>query len=309
MSVFVKAVECGSFASAADELNLSAPMVGKHVRQLEQQLGITLLNRSTRRQSLTDVGRHYYERCKIVLAEVDAADAIARESKKLAQGHLRISASINYGTHCLAPVLSAYRERHPHVTLGLELSDSVVDLIAEGYDAVFRVGTLQNSGLRARALAPYRMVICASPGYLAQHGTPRTPAELMGHECLRFTHWSPREVWYFDGPQGREEVEIQGALSANVGQALKEAALHGMGIILQPEVLVAADVKAGRLIPILPGYIAPSLPVHLLTAPGRLRTQKLQSFVDYVVQTLVDSDAGFTGGLPDQKIKGLDRKI
>ena len=286
MAVFVKAVEGGSFAKAADELNLSAPMVGKHVRQLEQQLGITLLNRSTRRQSLTDVGRHYYERCKIVLAEVDAADAIARESKNLAQGHLRISASINYGTHCLAPVLGGYRQRYPQVTLGLELSDSVVDLIAEGFDAVFRVGTLPDSCLRARELASYRMVICASPEYLAVHGAPRKPADLVHHECLRFTHWSPREVWYFDGPQGREEVEIQGALSANVGQALKEAALHGTGIILQPEALVAADLKAGRLMQILPSYVALALPVHLLTAPGRLRTQKLQSFVDYVVQTL-----------------------
>lgn len=286
MAVFAKAVECGSFASAAEALGLSAPMVGKHVRQLEQQLGVTLLNRSTRRQSLTDVGRNYYERCQIVLAEVEAADAIARESRQLAQGHLRISASINYGTNCLAPVLPAYRERHPQVTLGLELSDSVVDVIAEGYDAVFRVGSLPDSGLRARALAPYRMVVCASPDYLSRHGAPRTPAELATHECLRFTHWSPREVWYFDGRNGREEVAIHGALSANVGQALRVAALSGMGIILQPEALVAEDLKAERLVPVLPGYVAPALPVHLLTAPGRLRTQKLQSFVDYVVQTL-----------------------
>lgn len=286
MAIFAKAVERGSFASAADVLGLSAPMVGKHVRKLEQQLGVTLLNRSTRRQSLTDVGRNYYERCKIVLAEVETADAIARESRQLAQGHLRISASINYGTNCLAPVLAAYRERHPQVTLGLELSDSVVDVIAEGYDAVFRVGSLPDSGLRSRALAPYRMVVCASPDYLAKHGAPRTPAELATHECLRFTHWSPREVWYFDGPNGREEVAIHGALSANVGQALRKAALGGMGIILQPEALVAEDLKAERLVPVLPGYEAPALPVHLLTAPGRLRTQKLQSFVDYVVQAL-----------------------
>lgn len=122
-----------------------------------------MLNRGTPRQCLTDVGRHYYERCKIVLAEVETADAIAGESKNLAHGHIRISASINYGTHCLAPVLGAYRELHPQVALGLELSDSVVDLIAEGYDAVFRVGTLPDSGLRAKALASYRMLLCASP--------------------------------------------------------------------------------------------------------------------------------------------------
>ena len=286
MAVFVKAVESGSFANAADALALSAPMVGKHVRQLEQQLGVTLLNRSTRRQSLTDVGRHYYERCKIVLAEMEAADAIARESTQQAQGHLRISASINYGTHCLAPVLSGYRARHPRVTLGLELSDSVVDVIAEGYDAVFRVGALPDSGLLARPLSPYRMVACAAPAYLAQHGAPRTPADLAQHACLGFTHWSPREVWYFEGPKGREEVAIQGPLSANVGQALRVAALGGMGIILQPEVLVADDLLAGRLQAVLPGYAAPALPVHVVTAPGRLRTQKLQSFVDYVVDAL-----------------------
>lgn len=286
MAVFVKAVESGSFAAAAEPLDLSAPMVGKHVRQLENALGVTLLNRSTRRQSLTDVGRHYYERCKIVLAEVAMADAIAQESRLLAQGHLRISASINYGTHCLAPLLAGYRERYPQVTLGLELSDSVVDVIAEGYDVVFRVGTLPDSGLRARPLAPYRMQVCAAPSYLAAHGTPATPKDLTQHQCLGFTHWSPREVWTFEGPAGREAVTIHGALSANVGQALRAAALGGMGIILQPAVLVEDDVQAGRLVPLLPGYAAPVLPVHLLTAPGRLRTQKLQSFVDYVVDVL-----------------------
>lgn len=286
MAVFVTAVDCGSFAAAADALSLSAPMVGKHVRQLEQDLGVTLLNRSTRRQSLTEVGRHYYERCKVVLAEVEMADAIARDSKQVAQGHLRISASINYGTHFLVPVLAAYRARHPQVTLGLDLSDSVVDVIAEGYDAVFRVGSLPDSGLRARTLAPYRMMACAAPAYLAERGMPRTPADLAQHDCLGFTHWSPREVWYFDGPKGREEVAIRGPLSANVGQALRMAALSGLGIILQPEVLVADDLQAGRLQPVLPGYAAPALPVHLVTAPGRLRTQKLQTFVDFVAGVL-----------------------
>lgn len=286
MAVFVKAVESGSFAAAAQVLGLSAPMVGKHVRQLEAELGVMLLNRSTRRQSLTEVGRAYYERCKIVLAEVAAADSIAQESRQLAQGHLRISASINYGTYCLAAVLPGYRARYPQVTLGLELSDSVVDVIAQGYDAVFRVGALPDSGLRARALAPYQMVACAAPAYLAAHGAPRTPQELQQHQCLGFSHWSPREVWYFDGPGGREQVHVSGALSANVGQALRVAALGGMGIILQPVPLVADDLRAGRLVPVLPGYAPPSLPVHLLTAPGRLRTQKLQSFVDYVVEVL-----------------------
>lgn len=290
MAVFVKAVERGSFAAAAEALDLSAPMVGKHVRQLETTLGVTLLNRSTRRQSLTDVGRHYYERCKIVLAEVDMADAIAQESRVLAQGHLRISASLNYGTHCLAPILADYHARHPRVTLGLELSDSVVDVIAGGYDAVFRVGPLPDSGLIARPLAPYRMLVCAAPSYLAAHGTPATPQDLAQHQCLGFTHWSPREVWYFDGPDGREAVPIHGALSANVGQALRMAALGGMGIILQPAVLVADDVQAGRLVPVLPDYAPPTLPVHLVTAPGRLRTQKLQSFVDFVVSALGAED-------------------
>lgn len=286
MAVFVKAVESGSFAAAAHALNLSAPMVGKHVRQLESELGVTLLNRSTRRQSLTEVGRHYYERCKIVLAEVEAADGIAQESRLQAQGHLRISASINYGAYCLADVLPGYQKRYPQVTLGLELSDSVVDVIAEGYDAVFRVGALPDSSLRARALAPYHMVACAAPAYLAAHGEPRTPQDLSRHQCLGFSHWSPREVWYFDGPEGREDVQVRGALSANVGQALRVAALGGMGIILQPAPLVADDLRAGRLVSVLPGYAPPSLPVHLLTAPGRLRTQKLQSFVDYVVEAL-----------------------
>lgn len=286
MAVFVKAVEKGSFAAAAAALDMSAPMVGKHVQQLEAQLGVSLLNRSTRRHSLTEVGAHYYERCKIVLAEVDMADAIALASQQEARGHLRISASINYGTYCLTPVLAEYCQRHPHVTLGLELSDSVVDLIAEGYDAVLRVGHLPDSSLLGHALQPYRMVACAAPSYLAAHGQPATPADLAQHQCLGFAHWSPRESWTFEGPQGTESVSIQGPLSANVGQALREAALAGMGIILQPHALLAADLQAGRLHTVLPGYTPPALPVHLLTAPGRQRTQKLQSFVDFVVEKL-----------------------
>ena len=166
MAVFVKAVDMGSFSAAADALEMSPQLVGKHVQGIEQRLGVRLLNRTTRRQSLTDFGRSFYERSKIVLAEVEIAESLAAETRATPTGKLRINAPVSFGMKTLAPKLPEYMRRHPKVAVELSLSNRAVDLVDEGYDVAFRVGELSDSGLIARPLAPYRFVLCAAPSYL-----------------------------------------------------------------------------------------------------------------------------------------------
>ncbi|TIS53500.1 MAG: LysR family transcriptional regulator [Mesorhizobium sp.] len=285
MAVFVKVVEAGSFAAAADALGLSAPMVGKHVRMLEDHLGVRLINRTTRRQSLTDTGRCFYERCKTVLMEVEAAESCAAESQAAPRGRLRVNAPVTFGAHCLAPVLPEYLRAYPEVSVDLSLNDRIVDVIEEGYDAVVRVGVLTDSTLIARPLAPYRLVACAAPSYLAKHGAPSSPADLGNHECLGFVHWAPRGSWEFKDANGAKRiVNVAGRLTTNNGQALRAAALAGFGIILQPNALVADDLEAGRLVRVLLDCEPPSRPMHILFAPDERPGPKLRSFVDFMVK-------------------------
>lgn len=284
MQVFVKAVELGSISAAAAELDLSSQLAGKQVRALEQGLGIKLLNRTTRRQSLTDAGRTFYERAKNILAEMEAAEALIAETRSTPRGRLRISAPITFGSHALAPEIPQYLRQHPEVTLDLSLTNRTVDLIDEGFDVVFRTGDLPDSGLMARPLAPHRLVLCAAPAYLRLAAKLRRPEDLQGHECLVFQLTSLRTQWSFDGPQGRVSVPITGRFSTDSGEALRAAAVAGMGVLLQPQELVAEEIQAGRLVRLLPAYEPVARPLHALYAPDRRMTPKLRSFLDFAVE-------------------------
>jgi DNA-binding transcriptional LysR family regulator len=282
MSVFVKAAETGSFAAAAAQLRLSSPMVGKHVRFLEERLGARLLNRTTRRQSLTEIGRAYYERCKLVLAEAEAADALAQDLRVVPRGLLRVNAPVSFGASSLVPVLARYLRQYSEVNVELTLNDRLVDLTEEGYDAVIRIGSLVDSSLIARPLAPYRLVACASPAYLAEHGVPRRPEDLGRHECLGFAYWVLRDEWQFTNAEGLHSVRVHSRLSINSAQALRAAALEGLGVTMQPECMVKEDLAAGRLERVLPDYEAPMRPISILFAPDRRPTPKLRSFIDFL---------------------------
>lgn len=286
MAVFAKAVELGSFSAAADALNMSPQLVGKHVQGLEQRLGVRLLNRTTRRQSLTDFGRSFYERAKTILAEVQAAEGMAAEVRAVPTGRLRINAPVSFGMRTLAPRLPEYMQRHPQVQVQVDLSlgNRAVDVIDEGYDLVFRVGELPDSGLIARPLAPYRLILCAAPSYLARHPPLATPWDLQQHECLGFAHTALRTHWTFDGPGGRVAVPISSRLVADHGEPLLYAALAGLGILLQPSELVRDALRSGHLVRLLPDYAAPSRPMHLLYAPDRRLTPKLKSFLDFATE-------------------------
>ncbi|MBL8883901.1 MAG: LysR family transcriptional regulator [Hyphomicrobium sp.] len=282
MEVFAKVAETGSFTAAADALGISGQMVGKHIRMLEEHLGIRLLNRTTRQQSLTGAGKDFLERTRIVLAELEAAELLAAESRAKPRGELRVNAPITFGAFSLAPLLPVYMAENPEVTVRLTLNDRVVDLVDEGYDCVFRAGPLMDSTLMARGLRPLELIACAAPAYLKAKGTPRQPSDLSGHECLGFAGSAIEERWEFSGKDGKVGVRVKSRFSANNGQALKQAALAGLGIIFQAAELTQDDVKSGRLVRVMPKWRS-TRPLHLLFAPDRRVTPKLRSFIEFAV--------------------------
>jgi DNA-binding transcriptional LysR family regulator len=283
MKVYVLAVEKGSLSAAATACDISATMAGNHLRTLEKRLGMQLLNRTTRRQHLTPFGEDYYQRCKEILRLVAETDEQAQKLQLAPAGKLRITAPVSFGTEALMPALSDYLERYPQVSIDLVLSDRVADLLEEGFEAAIRVGPVPDSALIARPLAPYRLMICASPAYLARRGTPARPDELSQHECLSFSP-SAAAHWRLEDQEHICRVPVSGRLQVNQGQALRVAALRGMGIVLQPAILLEDDVRAGRLVQLFPQHQLATRPMSVLYLPDRYRSPKLRSFVDFVVE-------------------------
>ena len=252
---------------------------------LESRLGTRLLNRTTRRQSLTEIGGIYYDRCKLVLAEADWADSLADHVKGLPRGRLRVNAPLSFGSHSLMPLITRYLRQHPHVEIELVLNDRYVDLVEEGFEAVFRIGTLTESMLTSRELAPFRLVACASPDYLRARGIPAVPSDLEDHDCLGFSSSSEPAVnkWRFDRDGRTLNMAISSRLRVNNAMALLHAALDGFGIAFIAEDLARQALSSGQLVRILPNYETPSQPMHLLYQAERRQTPKLKSFIDAVM--------------------------
>ncbi|MCE3603835.1 LysR family transcriptional regulator [Massilia sp. P8910] len=283
MEIFTAVVDGGSFTAAAARFDMSAVMVGKHIRFLEERLGARLLARTTRRQSLTEIGEQYVEQCRSILAQVRAAESGAEAMRLAPRGRLRISAPVTFGSESLAPLLPSYLARHPEVSLDLELNDRLVDVVDDGYDAAIRIGELDDSGMIARRLRPYRMLICASPGYLARHGEPRMPADLAQHECLDFMHWKKLVRWRLGDDDGAAPPRVS-RFRSNNGQALKQAALAGFGIVMQAEMMLEQEVAAGRLVSLLEAHIPTPRTTHILYPRDRQATPKLTTFVDFLLE-------------------------
>jgi DNA-binding transcriptional LysR family regulator len=300
MAAFVKAAESGSFATTASALGISPQMVAKHVTYLEARLGARLLNRTTRKQSLTVIGKAYYDRCKVALAEVDWADAIADEARGKPRGLLRVNAPVSFGTHSLTPVIARYLSGHPRVDVDLVLNDRFVDLIDEGFEAVFRIGPLGKSNLGAIELAPFQKIACGSPAYLEERGIPSILSDLADHECLIFGNWPEPTVsdWLFVRDGLTSKALIHGRLKANSAASLLQATLAGFGLALLAEDLVRPHLSTGRLVRVLPNYETPPSPIHLLFHPDRRQTPKLKSFIEMVVERLGCGEAAGDGQQP-----------
>ncbi len=287
MAVFVKAVDLGSFAAAAAALDLSAPMVGKHVRFLEQRLGVRLINRTTRRQSLTDFGRAYYERCRMILAETEAADALAADQLSEPRGKLRVTMPVHFGRRCVMPILLELAKQYPTLELDLSFSDRVADLAEDGYDLAIRTGDLEDkAGIIARRIARQRMVVCASPSYLERHGQPQQIEDLGRHQAIVYRRSDPVAPWLFPR-NGEPPVEVTpvSRLRLDDLDAIADAATTGMGIVWLPFWLVRERIQAGALVPLLPdqrGFLydvyalwlqTPHLPLRVRLAVDALAAQ------------------------------------
>lgn len=283
MQAFVAVAERGSFAGAAEQLQVSAVMVGKYVQQLEVHLGTALLQRNTRRQRLTEAGSAYLAGCRQVLEQVQQAEADVAGLQVQPRGLLRVSAPSTWGSCVLAPQLAALLRAQPQLNIELDLSNRRVDLIEDGFDVAIRVGPLPSQEVVARPLPPYAMSLCAAPSYLRRRGTPRTPADLQGHDCLSHLAWRGGHGWQL---ANGEQVDWEARLTCNDGVALREAAVAGAGLVLQPTALLAGEIAAGRLKPLLRDYLPEPRPMHLIYLPDRRPRPRLQCFVDFVMATM-----------------------
>jgi len=293
MRVFTQVVDSGSFAKAANHLGLSTSAASRQISDLETHLQTRLLNRTTRRVSLTESGRAFYGRAVELLADLEEAEREASSAAAVPRGTIRLTAAVTLGVRHLAPLISAFLARHPGVAFDVSLSDRIVDLVEEGFDLGVRVGAVGAESLAARRLGETRLLVCASTGYLAAHGTPQVPEDLAGHNCFTYEYVSPREHWRFRDPAGRERaVRVKGNLHSNNGELHAEAAAGGVGIALEPDMILMPYVRAGRLVPLLGEFLPPPMPIYAVYASRKHLSAKVRLFVDFLVERLGESWRG-----------------
>ncbi len=287
MIVFARVVEANGFSAAARRLGLSKSAVSKQVAALEDRLGARLLNRTTRRISPTEIGQALFERCQRIAAEVEEAELAVTRLSAAPRGRLRVNSSMSFGHIFLAPLLPAFQALYPEVTVELTLNDRLVDVVEEGYDLAVRIARLGDSSLIARKLADARRIIAAAPAYLAQHGRPAAPADLAAHNCLTYSYVARPGVWRVGDADGAvHEVAVTGSLHTNNGDALRAAALGGLGIVDLPTFLVGDDIAAGRLVHLFPHYVDRFGGIYAVYPHNRHLSAKVRALVDFLVEQI-----------------------
>ncbi|HEX6317661.1 MAG TPA: LysR family transcriptional regulator [Burkholderiales bacterium] len=282
--MFAQVAESGSFTAAADKLGLSATATSRHVADLEAHLHTRLLNRTTRRVSLTESGQAFYERSVQLLADLDEAEQEAQRAAVVPRGTVKLTTSINFGVRHVAPAIAEFLAAHAEVRFDVSLSDRVVDLVEEGFDLAIRIGAPGSENVVARKLGETRLVPCASPAYLATHGAPQVPEDLARHNCFTYEYVSPRNLWRFRDPAGGERsVRVKGNLHSNNGDLLAEAAARGAGIVFEPAFIVGPEVRAGRLVPLLQDFEPPATPIYAVYPSRKHLSAKVRLFVDFLV--------------------------
>lgn len=287
LRAFVRVVELGSFAKAADRLGLSTSAVSRQVADLEAHLNVRLLQRTTRRLSLTDTGQSFYERGVQLLADLDEAEASVRAAAVLPQGTLRVTCGVTFGIRHLAPAIAEFTATYPQVVVDVDLSDRAVDLVEEGVDLGIRIGAIGQPGLVSRRLGVTSMVLCASPLYLARHADRAlgVPADLAAHDCLSYTQVPLPNLWRFTAPDGaHHDVKIATRHRANNGRMLVALAVAGLGVINEPDFIVGPEIRAGRLVRVLADYAPPRSPIAAVYPSRRLLSTKVRTFVDFLAQ-------------------------
>ena len=282
--IFSQVVESMSFVRAAERLNLSNTAVSRHVAELERHLQTRLLHRTTRRISLTETGRVFHERCVQILAELDEAEREAAQQATEPRGTIHLTTSINFGTHQVTPAIATFLARHPHVNFDVSLSDRIVDIIEEGFDLAIRIGGTGRENLVARKLGETRLLACAAPAYLARHRAPSVPEDLMHHNCITY-EYAIRDAWAFRDAADREHaVRVAGSLNSNNSDLNVEAAVEGLGIVLEPDFVVAPGLKNGTLVRVLQSFEAAALPIYAVYPSRRFLPAKVRVFVDFLAE-------------------------
>lgn len=283
MRVFAAVVDAGSFVGAAQPLEISKAAVSRHVAELEGRLGVRLLHRTTRKLSLTPEGEVFHARCKELLENVEEAEAEISSRSGEARGLLKVNVPVTFGLLHLAPLWAEFMELHPKVMLDVTLADRVVDLVEEGFDMAVRIARLPSSSLISRRIASTRMVLCASPTYLRQRGTPIHPMELVDHDVMAYSLLSTGENWEFTGPDGAVSVRVRPRMRTNSGDSCRVAALRHKGIVLQPSFLVGPDLLAGTLVELMPEYRSLVLGVYAVYPSRKFVSPKVRLLIDFLV--------------------------
>ena len=285
LAIFAKVVELRSFAAAANELTLSKATVSKAVARLEQRLGARLFNRTSRRLALTDAGQKLSERAARLLADGEAAESEALAQSVAPRGLVRLAVPMTFGVKAVAPVLPEFLARYPDVAIDLHLSDAMVDLIGEGFDAGLRIASLPDSSLIARRLCAMPRYTVASPDYLKRHGRPTHPMQLAQHSCLGYAYLSTPGLWHFTNTKGEQaSVRPMGPLRVNNGEALMPAVLAGLGIADLPDFIVGDAIASGEVEVILKDWKQREGAVHLVTPPGGPRPARVEVLADFLLK-------------------------
>ncbi|SHI58814.1 DNA-binding transcriptional regulator, LysR family [Malonomonas rubra DSM 5091] len=290
METFMAVVDAGSFVAAAEKMRISKSVVSRVIQELEARLGGRLLNRTTRRLSLTDVGQAYYQRCKHILEEVEVAENAVGKDRETVIGILKVSAPLTFGTLHLAQHWGAFLKRHPLLELDINLLDRRVDLVGEGYDLAIRIVPQQeDSSLVSRKLASSRMVTCAAPEYLEKYGTPQTLNELSRHELIGYSYLPTGDVWKFSSSGTSEGIRINPRLRVNNGDTCRAIALQGLGITVQPSFIVQEDLMQGRLVEILPEWQVEERGIYAVYPTRQHLSGKVRALVDYLADKFKDA--------------------
>jgi DNA-binding transcriptional LysR family regulator len=287
MQIFVGVVEAGSISAAAERLDLAKSAVSRRLAELEAHLGVSLIQRTTRRLNLTDSGRAYYARCIAILADVEEAESDVSQAHGALKGHLKLALPLSFGLLHLAPLIQDFMTQHPDVRFELDFNDRQIDLMQEGFDLAIRIATLSDSSLIARRLAPIRHVVCASPAYLARHGTPSAAADLAQHVCVAYSNVRDPGLWSYRGPDGQPgQVRVPVRLAASSGEFLIRAAIAGEGLVQLPTFYAHEALRTGQLVRLLADHTWPELSAYAVYPPTRHLSSRARVLIDFLAEHL-----------------------
>lgn len=285
MDTFIRVVEAGSISGAAERLGLAKSAVSRRLKELEQHLGVELFHRTTRRMNLTDTGRAFYHQAVRILEDVLEAELATAQAHGTLKGSLKVALPSSFGLAHMGPAINAFLQEHPQIEFELDFNDREVDLIQEGFDLAIRIANLPDSSLIARRLATIQTVMCASPSYLERMGTPRSPDELIDHQCLVYSLLRDFEHWHLSDKKGNVcKTTIRPYLKATTGEFLRDAAVNGLGIILVPSFICYREIESGALMPLLEEYQPPQLDAYAIYPQTRHLSQRVRTFVDFLVK-------------------------